>query len=109
MTKTSMTEALTNVRADGVGMTELLSPVSTGSRRTMGHASFPNGTVVPWAAHDCDEYSYILEGELICETKEDGLCRFSAGSACFIPAGQAHSTRNESGSAAQVLWVLLEK
>ena len=34
---------------------------------------------------------------------------FSAGSACFIPAGQRHCSRNPGDREAEVLWVLVEK
>ena len=102
-------QAQTLVREDGVGMTEFFSPAWTGGKVTMGHATFPPGTVVPWAAHDCDEYSFILEGEVSCQTQEEGLCHLSAGGASFIPAGQRHSSRNDSDQPAQVLWFLVGK
>lgn len=105
---TSLKEATAMVRPDGVTMTDFFSP-SDGGTVTMGHAIFPPGTVVPWAAHDCDEYSFILEGEVKCETAEEGLCSFSAGSACFIPAGQKHSSINDSDKDAQVLWMLVKR
>ena len=106
---TSLKEAQTILRADGVAMTDFFSPATVGGKVTMGHAVFPAGTVVPWAAHDCDEYSFILEGEVSCETEEEGLRRFSDGSASFIPAGQRHSSRNDSDREAKVLWILVEK
>ena len=108
MKTTSLEKAQTLLRADGVAMTEFFTPASEGEKATMGHAVFPAGTVVPWAAHDCDEYSFILEGEVTCETEEDGVCSFPAGSASFIPAGQRHSSRNDSGKEARVLWVLVK-
>ena len=106
---TSLTKAGTLVREDGVAMTDFFSPETVGGKVTMGHAVFPPGTVVPWAAHDGDEYSFILEGEVSCETEEEGLCRFSAGGACFIPAGQRHSSRNDSEKDAHVLWALVDR
>ena len=105
---TSLKEAASLVRPDGVTMTNFFTP-EEGGNVTMGHAIFPPGTVVPWAAHDCDEYSFILKGEVSCETEEEGLRSFSAGGASFIPAGQRHSSRNDSDQDAEVLWVLVER
>ena len=109
MKRVTLAEANTLVRPDGVAMTDFFTPAADGGKSTMGHAVFPAGTVVPWAAHDCDEYSFILSGDVSCETEEDGLCAFSAGSACFIPAGQRHCSRNPGDREAEVLWVLVEK
>ena len=105
---TSLRDAAALVRPDGVTMTDFFTPADGGGV-TMGHAVFPPGTVVPWAAHDCDEYSFILKGEVSCETEEEGLRRFSPGSASFIPAGQRHSSRNDSQEDAEVLWVLVKR
>ena len=89
---TSLSTAGTHVRPDGVAMTEFFS-AAEGAKVTMGHAVFPAGTVVPWAAHDADEYAFILRGSVSCETEEDGLLSMTAGGASFIPAGQRHSSR----------------
>ncbi|MFR3289568.1 MAG: cupin domain-containing protein [Lachnospiraceae bacterium] len=91
---TSLSTAGTHVRPDGVAMTEFFS-AAEGAKVTMGHAVFPAGTVVPWAAHDADEYAFILRGSVSCETEEDGLLSMTAGGASFIPAGQRHSSRND--------------
>ena len=66
---TSLSTAGTHVRPDGVAMTEFFS-AAEGAKVTMGHAVFPAGTVVPWAAHDADEYAFILRGSVSCETEE---------------------------------------
>lgn len=43
---TSLSTAGTQVRPDGVAMTEFFS-AAEGAKVTMGHAVFPAGTVVP--------------------------------------------------------------
>ena len=50
---TDLESAPTNVRPDGVAMTEVFA-AADGAKVTMGHAIFPPGAVVPWAAHDAD-------------------------------------------------------
>lgn len=104
----SLDAAGTNVRPDGVAMTEFFS-AAQGSKVTMGHAVFPAGTVVPWAAHDADEYAFILSGNVSCETEEDGVLHMCAGGASFIPAGQRHSSRNDGPGEATLIWALVEK
>lgn len=91
---TSLSTAGTHVRPDGVAMTEFFS-AAEGAKVTMGHAVFPAGTVVPWAAHDADEYAFILRGSVSCETEEDGLLSMTAGGASFIPGRARHSSRND--------------
>ena len=99
---TSLSTAGTHVRPDGVAMTEFFS-AAEGAKVTMGHA------VVPWAAHDADEYAFILRGSVSCETEEDGLLSMTAGGASFIPAGQRHSSRNDGPEEAELIWALVEK
>ena len=105
---TSLSTAGTHVRPDGVAMTEFFS-AAEGAKVTMGHAVFPAGTVVPWAAHDADEYAFLLRGSVSCETEEDGLLSMTAGGASFIPAGQRHSSRNDGPEEAELIWALVEK
>lgn len=105
---TDLETAPTNVRPDGVAMTEFFAAVE-GAKVTMGHAIFPAGTVVPWAAHDADEYAFILSGSVSCETEEDGVLHMTAGGASFIPAGQRHSSRNDGPGEAELIWALVEK
>ena len=105
---TDLETAPTNVRPDGVAMTEFFA-AAEGATVTMGHAIFPAGTVVPWAAHDADEYAFILSGSVSCETEEDGVLHMTAGGASFIPAGQRHSSRNDGPGEAELIWALVEK
>lgn len=105
---TDLETAPTNVRPDGVAMTEFFAAAEC-AKVTMGHAIFPAGTVVPWAAHDADEYAFILSGSVSCETEEDGVLHMTAGGASFIPAGQRHSSRNDGPGEAELIWALVEK
>ena len=105
---TDLETAPTNVRPDGVAMTEFFA-AAEGAKVTMGHAIFPAGTVVPWAAHDADEYAFILSGSVSCETEEDGVLHMTAGGASLIPAGQRHSSRNDGPGEAELIWALVEK
>lgn len=97
------------VRADGVAMRDLLGgTVKAGEGVTMGHAVFPTGTVVPPAAHSGDEYSYVLSGSIKCKVG-DQVFSLKEGSASFIPAGEVHSSINDSDGDAEVIWMLIEK
>lgn len=105
---TSLEAAPTNLRPDGVAMTEFFA-AADGAKVTMGRAIFPAGTVVPWAAHEADEYAFILCGSVSCETEEDGVLSLGPGGASFIPAGQRHSSRNDGPGEAELIWALVEK
>ena len=49
-----------------------------------------------------------MSGRMKCES--NGVVNeFEAGEASFIPAGETHSSRNDSGEEATVLWLLIEK
>lgn len=95
----------TLIREDGVAMTTLFDEGNT----TMGHAVFPPGTVVPFAAHDADEYSYILSGEVKCKTEDGVVSTMTAGCSGFIPAGQSHSSFNDSDADCVLVWMLVGK
>ena len=95
----------TLIREDGVAMTTLFDK----DNATMGHAVFPPGTVVPFAAHDADEYSYILSGEVKCKTEDGVVSTMTAGCSGFIPAGQSHSSFNESDADCVLVWMLVGK
>ncbi|MEF9839549.1 MAG: cupin domain-containing protein [Lachnospiraceae bacterium] len=94
-------------RADGVVMSDFFGKAE-GNRVSMGHAVFPPGTVVPWASHSGDEYSYILEGCVKCESNQE-ICEMSEGMAGFIPSGQEHRSFNDSDEDCKLLWMLVEK
>ena len=96
-------------RADGVVMTNFFGyELMAGDNVKMGHGIFPPGTVVPPAAHDEDEYSFILSGTVNCEAGGK-LNVLKGGCGCFIPAGEVHSTRNDSNGECHVVWMLVKK
>ena len=98
-----------NIRQDGVAMTDFFgAAVKAGEKVSMGHAVFPPGTVVPPAAHSGDEYSYILSGK-IKSIIHGKTIELHGGTAGFIPAGEVHSSVNDSAVDAEVIWMLVEK
>lgn len=105
----NINEAEGKTRDDGVTMRDLFGgAVTAGEGVTMGHAIFPPGTVVPPAAHSGDEYSYVISGNIKCKVG-DQIFSAKAGSATFIPAGEEHSTINDSDGNVEVVWMLIEK
>lgn len=98
-----------SVRQDGVAMSDFSGACCpTDGKVSMGYAIFPPETVVPPASHTGDEYSYIISGKVKCECngKSNELC---AGEASFIPAGEVHSSMNDSDEDATLVWMLIEK
>ncbi len=98
-----------NVRKDGVAMTDFFGDVCpAGEKVSMGYAVFPPGTVVPPASHTGDEYSYIISGKVKCECcgTVNEMC---AGEAGYIPAGEVHSSMNDSQEDAALVWMLIER
>lgn len=102
-------EVSVNIRQDGVKMTDFFGHICpTDGKVSMGYAVFPPGTVVPPASHTGDEYSYIISGKVKCECSGviNELC---AGEASFIPAGEIHSSMNDSQEEVTLVWMLIEK
>lgn len=98
-----------NVRADKVEMTDFFGSVCpAGEKVSMGYAVFPPGTVVPPASHTGDEYSYIISGHVKCESN-GVLNEMCAGEVSYIPAGEVHSSMNDSDEDATLVWMLIEK
>ena len=96
-------------RADGVVMTDLFGEaIRPGTKVSMGHAVFPPGTVVPEAAHTGDEYSFILSGAIKCSIAGE-VHEMSAGMSGLIPAGELHSSFNDSDGDVSLIWMLVEK
>lgn len=96
------------IRKDGVQMMDLFGESTRDSDKVkMGYAVFPPKTVVPWAAHDANEYSYVIKGSIVCET-EEGINNMVAGCSGFIKAGEKHSSRNESGEDCHLIWILIQ-
>lgn len=98
-----------NVRKDGVTMVDFFGErVPAGEKVSMGYAVFPAGTVVPPAAHTGDEYSYVISGHVKCKTQER-TWEMGPKMAGFIPAGEEHSSVNDSKEEATLIWMLIEK
>ena len=97
-----------HVRQDGVTMRDFFGDACpAGSKVSMGYAVFPDGTVVPPAAHQADEYSYIISGKVKCESN-GVIYELCAGEASYIPAGEVHKSMNDSGEEATLVWMLVE-
>lgn len=111
MTVLSFSELPHILRSDGVEMTNFFGgEMPAGEGVTMGYAVFPPGAQAPEAAHEADEYSYILSGTVKTYLPKEGetlVC--SPGSASFIPAGQVHASFNDGDEPCHVVWVLVEK
>lgn len=104
-----MKQADSKTRADGVVMTDLFGEmVQPGAKVSMGHAVFPPGTVVPEAAHTGDEYSFILSGTIKCRIG-DQVNEITEGMAGLIPAGELHSSFNDSDGDVSLIWMLVER
>lgn len=98
-----------STREDGVVMKTFFDDVSpSGAHVVMGCASFPPNTSVPFAAHDADEYAYILSGRAKCKTKDGKEVTLEQGGVSFIRAGEVHSSYNDGDEAFGVLWILVK-
>ncbi|MGL5721155.1 MAG: cupin domain-containing protein [Brevinema sp.] len=96
-------------REDGVVMRNFFDNISAeGPHVLMGHATFPPKTVVPFAAHDADEYAYIISGKAKCTTKDGKEIVLEPGSASFIRAGEVHSSYNDGDEPFTVVWLLVK-
>ena len=77
----------------------------------MGCAMFPPGARAPaegHASHDEDEFSYIISGSLKCNV--DGELReVKAGDVSYIPAGEQHSSWNESDELCTLVYMLVKR
>ena len=102
-------EVPVRVREDHVEMTDFFgADCPTDGRVSMGYAGFPPGTVVPFAAHTGDEYSYIISGKVKCESCGK-IRELGPGDASYIPAGELHKSMNDSEEDATLVWMLIEK
>jgi quercetin dioxygenase-like cupin family protein len=77
---------------------------------SMGYAVFEPGVRVPregMTSHEGDEFSYILSGSL---TAFSGGARrtLKTGDAAFIPAGEQHCSRNDSGEPCTLVYMLVK-
>ena len=77
---------------------------------TFGHIVFHPGERRPaegLAAHEDDEYSFVISGEAQCEIGGKA-CVSTAGEAMFIPAGEPHYTHNTGDKPFEVLYALVK-
>jgi len=96
-------------RPDGVIMTNFFGyDVPAGGKVKVGHGVFPPGTIVPPASHDEDEYSFILSGTVKARVG-DTVHVLTTGCCGFIPAGEVHSSSNDSDKPCHLVWMLIEK
>ncbi|MGL5253614.1 MAG: cupin domain-containing protein [Brevinema sp.] len=96
-------------REDGVIMRNFFENISMdGPHVLMGHATFPPHTVVPFAAHDADEYAYVISGKAKCKTKDGKEIIMGEGAASFIRAGEVHSSYNDGDEPFTVVWLLVK-
>lgn len=65
-----------------------------------GIAELDVGGSVAWHVHSFEESSYVLEGEVVCDT-EDGPVLLREGDYGVIAVGAAHAWRNQSGGRAR--------
>ena len=99
----------TVVRDDNVTMVDLfVDEIKAGDKVSMGYAIFPPETNVDMASHSGDEYSYILEGTVNCESGGE-VHTLNAGMAGFIPAGEDYRSFNDSDKDCKLIWMLIEK
>jgi quercetin dioxygenase-like cupin family protein len=96
-------------RPDGVEMTDFYAVAKGlpgGAGVQMGLGVFPPGMEAPPAAHDADEYAYVLSGAI--KAKVGGkVFAAAAGSATFIPAGEEHVSFNDADEECRVVWMLV--
>lgn len=87
------------------GLVEFFLPGTTGRNNVqMGSAAMAPHTESSWSAHEGDEYSYLVKGELICYTEETSY-HVKASGAIFTPAGQKHKSMNVSDEECLVIWI----
>ena len=96
-------------RNDGIVMTDFFNAVNPGGEGVkMGFAVFPPGVQAPPAAHDQDEYAYIISGTIKARLGGE-VIEATAGSATFIPAGQEHASFNDGTEDCHLVWMLVER
>jgi len=97
-------------RDDNIMMTDFFNAANPGGDGvTMGFAVFPPGVQAPPAAHDKDEYAYILSGKIKVRLAGGEVVEAAAGCATFIPAGEEHASFNDSNEDCRLVWLLVER
>ncbi len=91
-----------------LGMTHVtkVSPVEDKAAFLAAEISIPPRSGPPMHRHDVDsECFYVLEGEITFATP-DGEVKAKPGEFCFLPAGGAHSFRNDGDALAKAFVVV---
>ena len=70
----------------------------------MGVAVLPAHGSTQFAAHQGDEYSFVISGSLTCYTRES-CYEIPTGAAIFTPAGEEHRSENHSDRDCLCLWI----
>ncbi len=80
------------------------------SQFSLSHITLLPGQRVPekgTGAHDADEYSVFIEGEVYTESGDfRGIC--GAGEATLIPRGEAHWCENRTDKACRLICVMVK-
>lgn len=85
--------------------------LESGARLSYGTAVFPPGARVPdsgTAAHEADEYSFIIKGRLSAFSGGESY-EVKGGQASMIPAGEQHWSVNESDQNCLLVWMFIEE
>ncbi|MCL2392175.1 MAG: cupin domain-containing protein [Oscillospiraceae bacterium] len=93
-------------RDDGITLGDFFGAAERAGVK-MGYAVFPPGSEAPPAAHDADEYAYIISGSV--KSQIGGkVTELKAGCASFIPAGEEHVSFNDGDEACNLVWMLVD-
>lgn len=100
-----------NIRPDGVEMTDFFDSMKNlpgGEGVKMGYGVFPPNMEAPPAAHEEDEYSFVISGTI--KVKINGkVYTAEAGTATFIPAGEEHISFNDGTEECRLVWMLVKR
>lgn len=93
-------------KSEGLKSQEIFMPNITGRNNVqMGTAVMKAHTESEWDYHPGDEYSFVIQGELVCYTKEGEEYMLKAGDGIFTPAGQEHRSVCVSDEDCACLWI----
>ena len=102
-----------NNRKEADAVVAFFTPKTSGLENVeMGSAKMEANSESNWAAHQGDEYSYVVTGALTCYAREDGQeksYQVKAGDAICTPAGQEHKSVNTSSEDCFVIWFEVTK
>ncbi|MDR3164949.1 MAG: cupin domain-containing protein [Synergistaceae bacterium] len=98
------------VRPDKVEMTDFFSlakGLPGGHGVQMGFGVFQSGTQAPPAAHEQDEYAFVLSGTLKSRVRGE-IFEAKEGTATFIPVGEEHVSFNDGAEECRLVWLLVD-